>query len=118
MEERERKEDIEDRHCSLDDRGEAGVDPCLPPGEQPERRRRVQERDDEQPAPVLPRRGHRSPPTDRERNDQRERERAEAEPAEDQRRGSEMPVGDLDEHERRAPEERKRDEHDEVAAHH
>src|SRR5439155_23313948 len=48
----ERNRRIEDRHRSLDDRREPGVDPRLAPREQPERDRGVDERDDYEPAPV------------------------------------------------------------------
>ena len=42
---------VEDRHGGLDDRGEAGVDVLLAPGDQPERQRCVERAEDEAVAP-------------------------------------------------------------------
>ena len=55
---------------------------------------------------------------DRERHDERERDRREPEPAEDQGRRRELAVGDLDEHEGRAPDQRERDQHRQIAPSH
>jgi hypothetical protein len=50
-EEAEGEQSVEDRHRSLNDRGEPRVDPLLAPGEEPERHRRVHEAHDDEPTP-------------------------------------------------------------------
>ena len=118
MEEPERDDGVEDRHRRLDDRREAGVDPRLPPGEQPEGERDVDEADDDEPAGVRPDLGERPAAADEDRDDHGEGQRGDPDPAEDQRGRRELPDGDLDEHEGRAPERRDHEQHHEVAPAH
>ena len=86
-----------------------GVDPRLAPGEQPERDRRVEQADDDERPPVRAQVG-----SDRSRRRRAAGtttasvERREPEPPEDQRRRLELPDGDLDEHERAAPDQGER----------
>ena len=54
VEKAEREHRVEDRHRRLDDRGEPGVDPRLAPREEPERDRRVEQADDDEPAASAP----------------------------------------------------------------
>ena len=117
-EEREREQRVEDRNGSLDDRREPGVEPRLAPREEPERHRRVHEPDDDEPAA--------SGRAARRASSQRRAGRSAiaassdaAEPSrrEDQGRRRELPVGDLDEHEGRAPDEREQREDDDRPAH-
>ena len=115
-EEAECDDGIEDRDGGLKDRGEAGIDAGLAPGEEPERQRDVDERHDEQPTGVVPDLGDSSAAADRHRDDRGERQRSEPEPAHDQRRRVELPHGHLDEEEAGAPEERDGREHHGVAA--
>src|SRR5581483_640178 len=117
-EEPERDQRDENRHGGLDARGEARVDPRLAPREQPERRRDVEEPDERERDEVHAERGERRARTDRRGDDQRERYRGEPDPSGDQGRGRELAVGDLDEHERRAPDRREREQEQKVAAAH
>ena len=117
-EEAEGDHGVEDRDGRLDDRGEARRDPRLPPGEKPERDRDVHEADNGEPAGVGLDLGDGLAAADEEGDDHHERERSEAEPAEDQRGRGELPDGDLDEEEARAPEERDGGQHQGVAASH
>jgi hypothetical protein len=110
----ERDQRVEDRHRRLDDRREAGVDPRLAPRQQPERNRRVDERDQHEHRRIGPELPHRLARADRERQQRPERQRGEAEPPDDQRRRLELAHCHLDEQERRSPQERQPDQHHEV----
>ena len=114
VEEREREHGDEDRHRRLDDRREPGVEPRLTPGQQPERHRRVDQADDDEPAPVGAQLGARHVAAERERDDDGERERREPDPAEHERRGRHVAHGHLDEHERAAPDQRQHGEQQQV----
>src|SRR5581483_8156018 len=117
-EEAERDHRVEDRDRRLEDRREAGVDSRLAPGQEPERHRRVDERDRNEPNRVPSEGGHGHARAGRKGDDGCERHCGETQPPQDQRRRRQLPVGDLDEHEGSAPDERERDEHHEVRASH
>src|SRR3954447_6264264 len=116
-EEREREQRVEDRNGSLDDRREPGVDPRLAPGEEPERHRRVHEPYDDEPAPAVAQLGERPRGAELEDRDPGEQQSGRPEAGEDQGRRRKLPVGDLDQHERRAPDEREQHEDDDRPTH-
>jgi hypothetical protein len=63
--------------------------------------------------------GEHRPAVDEQRDDDRQGQRRQPEPAEDQRRGLDLAIRHLDEHERAAPDQRERsEEHDRAAAGH
>ena len=79
--------------------------------------RRVHEPDDDEPAPGAADLGERLARAEAHDGDRGEQQGGRAEAAEDQRRRRELPVGDLDQHERRAPDEREHGEHDDRPTH-
>jgi len=111
-------EGVEDRNGRLDDRRKARVDPRLAPRQQPERDRRVHERDHHEPLPVHAQLSGGLTGADHERDEQSERQRREAESARYQRRRRKLAHRHLDEQERGAPDQRERDQHRQVAPAH
>jgi hypothetical protein len=116
-EEGEGEQRVEDRDSALDDRREARVDPRLAPGEEPEGQRRVHDPDHDEPLPPAAHLGERHAGPEAHQRDRGEQQGGRAEAPEDQRGRGQLPVGDLDQHERRAPDEREQREDDDRATH-
>ena len=118
MHEEEGEHRGEDRRRSLEQRCRPGVDPGLAPREEPERDRHVQDRG-EQKRPEIRAQGtpgfsHASA----QHHDHSQRRNGEDEPAEHERLRVEAAIGDLDEHERGAPDRREENQHRYMAAAH
>ena len=114
----EREQDDEDRHGCVRDRGDAGVDVLLAPGDEDERERRVEEADCEALPAGRPQLAHglaRAQPPDQHRQEHRG---GKDEPEEHHRRRLDLVHGDLDEQVRRTPDRGDDREQWDVAADH